>query len=292
MLKRIIPFALLGSFLIASASCNKGGGGFKTTKDGVEYKIVRDEPGTQKAALGDIIEYTMIVKVGDSVLADYRVSNGGKPMMSMLQKMPGSNPKSDPTDVITMLTVGDSVIIRAEIDSMTRQRFTFAKPTDKFEYQFKLVSAKTRTQFEQEEKNKAGEQAKIDDQLLTEYFAKNNIKAEKTASGLYYVISTPGSGANPTPGQTVKVNYTGRTLDGNVFDSNMDPKFQHVEPLEFPIGQGRVIPGWDEGIALLKKGGKGVLYVPSGLAYGAHSPNPNIPDNAILMFDVELVDAK
>jgi FKBP-type peptidyl-prolyl cis-trans isomerase len=136
-------------------------------------------------------------------------------------------------------------------------------------------------------------QTDIDDALLQKYFKDNKITATKTASGLYYVITKKGAGENAKDGQTVSVNYTGKTMDGKAFDSSIDPEFGHVAPYSFPLGQHQVIAGWDEGIALLNKGAKGVLYVPSGMAYGPISPNPSrIPANAIMIFDVELVDAK
>lgn len=291
MLKQIIPIALLGTIVLGTASCKKGGS-FQKTKDGVEYLIAKDAPGTQKPAVGDIIEYHLIATLGDSTLFDSRKMMDNKPLQKQLQEPAAANRKMDPTEVIMMLTAGDSAVIRTELDSNMRQMYAFAKPTDKLEFRISLVSVKTKDQFEKEMQTQTEEQKGIDEKLLTDYFTQNNITAQKTASGLYYVITKEGSGAVPEAGKTVKVNYTGRTIDGNVFDSNLDPKFQHVEPLEFMLGRGQVIPGWDEGIALLKKGSKGVFYIPSGLAYGSQSPNPNIPNNAILIFDVELLDFK
>jgi FKBP-type peptidyl-prolyl cis-trans isomerase len=189
-----------------------------------------------------------------------------------------------------MMSAGDSAVVRVVLDSMARKIYTFAKENDKLEFQFSMVSIKSKEKFEAEMKQKSAAQAGIDDKLITEYLAKNNITAQKTASGLYYVISQAGTGANATAGQTVKVMYTGKLLDGKVFDSNIDPKFQHPEPLEFPLGKGNVIPGWDEGIALLNKGAKATLFVPSPLAYGAQGNQGMIAPNSILIFDVELID--
>ena len=112
---------------------------------------------------------------------------------------------------------------------------------------------------------------------------------EKTASGLYYIVDKDGTGEQVKAGQTISVNYTGKTLDVQTFDSNIDPKFSHTDPLKFPVGQGQVIPGWDEGMMLLKKGSKARLFIPSPLAYGAQSPGPGIPANSVLMFDVEVL---
>lgn len=290
MYKQILPVAAMATILLGAASC-KSNGGFKKTKDGVEYNIVKDEPGTP-AKIGDIIQCHYIIKVGDSVMIDSRKMNNGEPLEMPLQQNPGANKAADPTEVFTMLSAGDSVVIRTEIDSMARKQLTFAKPEDKIEFQFKMVSVKTKEQYEADLKAKSAAQTETDDKILTEYFAKNGITAQKTANGLYYVVTKPGTGANAEAGKTVKVNYTGKTIDGTVFDSNLDPQFQHVEPLEFTLGQRQVIAGWDEGLALLNKGAKATLYIPSPLAYGAQSPNPKIPANGILIFDVELLDIK
>ncbi|QJX47270.1 hypothetical protein HMJ29_10105 [Hymenobacter taeanensis] len=127
-----------------------------------------------------------------------------------------------------------------------------------------------------------------DEEILKSYIAANNLTAQRQASGLYVVMTTPGTGALPTKGQTVSVLYTGTTLDGKVFDSTTN---RNNAPFSFKIGQGEVIRGWDEGIALLNKGAKATLLIPSGLAYGAYGVGPIAP-NTVLRFDVELVDIK
>jgi len=133
-------------------------------------------------------------------------------------------------------------------------------------------------------------QASTDDKLIKEYLAKNHIEALRTSSGMYYKITKPGTGPKPPTGAKVSVNYTGMRLDGVHFDSNTEAQFNHVQPFEFNLGQGGVIKGWDEGIALLNKGAKATLYIPSAMAYGASSPSKLIPENSVLVFDVELVN--
>lgn len=133
------------------------------------------------------------------------------------------------------------------------------------------------------------DQGVVDDKVIQDYLAKTNLKATKTASGLYYVIKNKGLGPNATPGKKVTMNYTGMTLDGSIFDSNTDPKFNHVQPFQFTLGQGMVIKGWDEGVQLLNMGAKATFIIPSGLAYGASGAGQAIPPNTVLMFEVELV---
>jgi FKBP-type peptidyl-prolyl cis-trans isomerase len=108
----------------------------------------------------------------------------------------------------------------------------------------------------------------------------------ETASGLMYFMEKEGDGPKPLASQTVKVHYTGSLLDGTVFDSSRE----RGDPIEFPLGVGRVIPGWDEGVALLSVGGKAKFIIPSQLAYGERGAGGVIPPNATLIFDVELME--
>lgn len=110
----------------------------------------------------------------------------------------------------------------------------------------------------------------------------------KTTSGLDYNETLAGAGAQAKAGDTVRVHYTGKFPDGRVFDSS----YQRGEPIEFVLGAGRVIKGWDEGIALMKVGGKAVLTIPPQLAYGERGAGGVIPPNATLMFEVELVSIR
>lgn len=109
--------------------------------------------------------------------------------------------------------------------------------------------------------------------------------AQKTESGLMYIVHEEGKGPKPAAGQNVKVHYELKLADGMVVDSS----YSRGTPLEIPIGVGRVIPGWDEGIQLLNEGSKATLIVPSDLGYGPSGAGGVIPPNATLIFKVELV---
>jgi peptidylprolyl isomerase len=109
-----------------------------------------------------------------------------------------------------------------------------------------------------------------------------------TESGLKYFDFVVGEGAEPQEGKRVKVDYSGWLSGGKMFDSSL----RRAEPIEFPLGKGRVIKGWDEGIATMKVGGKRQLYVPAELAYGERGRPPVIPPNAELIFEVELVGTR
>lgn len=111
---------------------------------------------------------------------------------------------------------------------------------------------------------------------------------EETESGLRYQIIQKGDGAQATKGSNVSVHYKGMFPDGSVFDSS----YQRNSPIDFPVGMGNVIPGWDEGIQLLKVGDKARFVIPAHLGYGSRGAGGVIPPNATLVFDVELMDVK
>jgi peptidylprolyl isomerase len=109
-----------------------------------------------------------------------------------------------------------------------------------------------------------------------------------TESGLKYYDITPGTGATPKAGQTVVVHYTGWLEDGTQFDSSVDRN----EPFSFVLGQGNVIPGWDEGVSTMKVGGKRQLLIPPALGYGDAGAGGTIPPGATLIFEVELIEVQ
>ncbi|HVY25079.1 MAG TPA: FKBP-type peptidyl-prolyl cis-trans isomerase [Polyangiaceae bacterium] len=115
---------------------------------------------------------------------------------------------------------------------------------------------------------------------------------ETTPSGLKYEDTQPGGGASPQKGQTCVMHYTGwlwvNEAKGSKFDSSVD----RGRPFSFPLGMGRVIKGWDEGVASMKVGGKRTLLIPPGLGYGSAGAGGVIPPNATLLFEVELLELK
>lgn len=292
MIKPIVPIALLSATIFSLNSC-KSDGGFKTTENGVQYKIVKDEKGAT-AKVGDEVEMFMTTRYKDdetdTLLFDTRKLNNNQPIKIPL---PAPAFKGDFVEALMNLSAGDSAVIRIAIDSLKKQPGmqlpTFMKSGKFLEYTVNMLAVKSQEQVMQEQQKHATEQSVKDEQILQDYFKQNNLQPSKTASGLYYIIEQPGSGTNAGKGQLVTVNYTGRTLDGQVFDSNTDPAMGHPEPFTFVAGGGQVIRGWDEGVTLLKKGSKAKLFIPSGLAYGLQSPSPAIPADAILMFDIEVL---
>ena len=129
--------------------------------------------------------------------------------------------------------------------------------------------------------NKTKDYSQIDQDIIQQYIFDNNLNAEATGSGLYYVINNPGIGDTPTIYSNVTVAYTGSLTDGTVFDESSSTG------VTFPLSN--VIQGWQEGIPLFSEGGSGILLIPSALGYGSQAVSA-IPANSVLIFDVSLID--
>ncbi len=121
----------------------------------------------------------------------------------------------------------------------------------------------------------------IDEDIIKQYITDNNLTATATGTGLYYVVDTPGNGAQPSSQSTVTVAYKGYLSNGSVFDESAS------SGISFSLTS--VIQGWQEGIPYFKEGGSGILLIPSALGYGSQATS-GIPANSVLIFEVELID--
>ena len=304
-MKKVSSLLLL--VVVIFSACNLSS--FKKGKDNLEYKIIADGSGPK-------IQYGNFMQIGiatyyntgkkDSLLNDTRVS--GRPIIEMLDSV--STPPAY-FDILKQLRKGDSAVIRILSDSafktMPEQMPPFIKKKHYLLTTIKVINIFTTKDqadscrkavmalAQQKDSINAIAQLAKDDKILADYFAKNNIKAAKAPQGTYVQIITPGSGNNIDTSVVVKVNYTGRTLNGEEFDSNTDPSKGHVEPLNVNMTNDQslgepVIKGWTDGLKLLNKGAKAKFYIPSPLGYGARGGGGPIGPNAILTFDIEVVD--
>ena len=287
MFKQINRFGLLLVAVASLYSCTSKDG-YETDKSGLLYKFYEDKEGTP-AKEGDIITLAMTYKTSkDSVLFDTKKI--GKPLEFIL---PPSSFVGSLEYGLAKLSAGDSASFQVSADSLFEKTFHAKRPdfieeNSKITFNVRMIKVQTKEQFEKSQAEKKEAQKSIDDKLIADYLTANGVKASKTDLGIYYSIVTPGKGANPNTGDTISVHYTGKFLDGKVFDSSANAG----KPLEFPVGFGFVIKGWDEGLKLVKIGEKGILYIPSGLAYGPAGAGGVIPPDAVLIFEVELVKVK
>lgn len=289
---------------IAFSSCQS----FKDGEGGMQYKIIHDE-GKEKIKEGDFISLGVILqREDDSVLvSSYEMDQPNyiaaqKPMYT-----------GDIFTALGMLGEGDSAVFRLNLDTLTSKTGQPRSPEmkgDYIAYTFKinkvipkgdtadsLFNAEIEKYIAQDrEKAKNSESAKVEN-----YIKENKLDVQTTGSGLKYTIEKEGEGAKANVGDTVVVHYTGRFLGGKVFDTSVKEDAQKAgvynqmrepyEPMKIPIGIGAVVPGWDEGLALLPKGSKATLVLPSSLAYGENG-NMGIPPYTPLAFDVEIIDIK
>lgn len=299
--------------VLALAACT---GSFTRTKDGVEYKIISKGEG-KTVGYGNYIQ--MHIKqlynngTKDTVLMDTR------DMMPRIQILDSVNTPLTYYTILSKMKKGDSLVLKILTDSAFKKNmqemppfmkkgkylYTLVKLVNIFETQDQADSANKaervlakpvmyKKQLEEIEKDLASkkQQADKDYKLIQDYLTKNNIKAQKTKWGTYITITSEGTGEKLNTDNIAILNYSGRTLDsGKVFDSNTDPKFQHVEPLEVNLGEfGGIILGFPDALLQMKKGTKATVYIPSVLAYGTSGKGAEIKPNDILIFDMDVTD--
>ena len=290
---------------------------FARLPSGTEYRLFRadatgkyqphnlaptDAPYASRA--GQVLTVFMEFRTGrDSVLmSSRRMQPTAQPVALPPQTTPGGL-----EEALGLLLPGDSAVFRFPADTVFAK--TFRQPVPPFIKRSgntltvlasarelltmeQMVARQKQLQGEMEKKAaqlSVGQTAK-DNAIILAYLKKNHATAKKTAGGTYYIIKKIGTGLPPKKGQTVRVLYRGTVLStGKEFDSTAK---RNNDPFAFTLGVGQVIPGWDQGIAMLTKGSKAVLLIPSPLAYGARGAGADIPPNTVLRFEVELLDFK
>ncbi|MFM7838051.1 MAG: FKBP-type peptidyl-prolyl cis-trans isomerase [Chitinophagaceae bacterium] len=281
------------------AACT--GGGYSKTPSGLAYKIISDKKNPVVKP-GQIIKFTYLQKVHDSVLVN---SDDNGPAYVAIDSATPAN--YNPAEIFSLLRKGDSAVIVIEADTIKNknggQLPPFLKNKDKIFLMIKISEVFATNADADKDRQAATEvimkkmeaeaevQKTKDLVILNEYLKTKNIKAQSAPKGTLVEILQPGSGAAIDSGKYVTVHYTGKTIAGKVFDSSIDSAFGHPgQPYTLMIGGRGAIQGWDDGLRLFRKGGKGRLYIPSALAYGKRGAQPDIQPDENLIFDVEIVD--
>jgi len=280
--------------------CESGVPPIETTAQGTRYQLYPSGNGEQ-AAEGEYAYFHVSLRTeGDSIMGSTR-DNGGEPP-SVQVAAPEVEVPSPIEDVIRLMRVGDSTIIRQNISDIPN------KPPGMEEDTVVLYTVVATEMISEEQfaERKAEEDAKLeaarqlvlareDDrlafaaQVLEDYNAGTLENIQETPSGLKYVIHEKGDGAEAEVNKGVAVQYIGQLVsDGTVFDQS----FGRGEAIRFPLGQRAVIPGWDEGIDLLQVGDQATFFIPSELGYGANGSPGSIPPDSELAFYVELEEVE
>ena len=269
------------TILLGNVACKKGGS-VKSTINGHKYTIIQDETGPN-AKEGDYVYFTYMVRAKDSV-----VFNSAMQAPVIKFKLPKIEKTDDLTksqpilELLINMSKGDSATVSHVIDENVKKQIGIPD-ISQLEYDVKLVDIKTEAEYaadmevEAKERNEkiAASQALVPEieksiKMTIEDFksGKNKDQVITTASGLKYIVHTTGSGEKPEIGKLVSVNYYGSLMDGTRFDDS----WSRGQEFSFPIGQGQVIKGWDEGIALMKVGGKVKLIIPEDWGMGRTVP--------------------
>ncbi len=293
--------------MVTFNACNEP---FKKGENGMEYKVIHDGKG-ETLKPGQFIAFNVTSLISrpngkDSVL-NSSVTDGAPQII----KFDSINIPPQFYKIFLTLKNGDSLCTKTLTDTAFKQQPTamppFMKPGQTLYTTLRVVNiykteaeaekAKTEgmANMEKASKAKAAAQLITDEKVLTDYFAKNNIKATKTPLGAYVEILQAGTGAVLDTNSFAKINYKGTNLEGKMFDTNMDTSKGHMEPLsvnltkDVSLGNG-VIPGMSDALVGLNKGTKAKLYIPSSLGYGARGAGADIAPNTNLIFEVEVLD--
>jgi FKBP-type peptidyl-prolyl cis-trans isomerase len=290
-----LAFAALGL-----ASCN---GGFKKGTGGMLYDIHTDKGGA-KINEGDFVSLNMIIKTdGDSVLMS--TYEQGRP--ALIMPFPKAQSAGDIINGVKLLAEGDSATIKIDIDSIIKKGMRRPPVKGKYlVYEMKVEKVIQKGKMNDTAFNKAittymkaqvDVMKKAEPAKIKKYIDDNKLVGTTSPSGLFYVITKPGTGYKPAVGDSAEVFYTAKFLNGKVFETNekevaqknktFNP-MQQYKAIHVPVGVKGVIAGWDEGLQLLNKGAKATFVIPSKLAYGEQGYQMIQPFTP-LVFEVEMV---
>lgn len=269
---------------------------------GYDYTLHGGGTG-EVAKPGDYVYVHFQQRKGDSVLVKSRDMGEAQPIQIPLEKDTTSQQPNPMLELLSLMKLGDSATLNVIVDTMQMKPPGFEN--EKYLYFDMVVTdIKSQKEFEAEMQKKQEESMKEAQKIMARegeatdlvkgfYANLANAKWQTTPTGLKYSIVKNGSGAKAAAGKMVKVLYYGiLAANGTKFDDS----FSRGQPFEFPLGQSQVIPGWDEGLALLKEGDRAFFFIPAALGYGDRPMgNPEeggIPANSDLIFYVELEEVK
>jgi len=301
---------IIGLMAIVLTAC--GQKEFVTSDTGLEYLMVTQGSG-ERPNDGDFMMLNVSYSDANENVMFSSADRGGALPLNYVDSVFKNNGSLE--EGFKLLGLGDSIILKVQAEKIFKESFRQPLPDTIPSESIITVYMGVQAIYNQEEfqtyrmeqsqkmRAKAAEESNAqvakDAKIIEDYLIENNIEAQSTPEGLYYVITKEGNGEMPALGDKVHVAYTGTLLDGTLFDSSVEADAKaggtyqagrNYVPYAFPLGRGQVIKGWDIGIALLSKGAKATLYIPSGLAYGTRASGAVIAANSVLKFDVELVN--
>lgn len=299
---QIATFVALATLTVASCGPKSDLPGFKKTESGLHYKFLTENKGAQQVQMEDVLDCELVLVFENDTL----YSNEGSTqrlLQATDRQFSGSLEEG-----LVMMHKGDVATFAIDADSLalyhTMPAAYVAGKGQKMYYTIKLNDIVSADALEKESQMFIDEMQELqhkEPQLLAQYIADNNIKAEPNANGLYVIVAKKGAGPKIVMGSNVTFNYTGRLLDGTVFDSNVESVAKEAgiydaqrsyKPKEFTMGQASYVRGLLEGMEGLQKGSKVTLVIPSSLGYGSEGRGERIRPYSTLVFDIDIVNVK
>ena len=288
MMKKITKLMLaLVALMALGTACSKYPG-FKKDESGLYYKFYVENKEAAQPQLDDVVEIIYGFRTQDSVIME-NVQRHNQILESLF-----------PGDIYTALRklhLGDSATFIMNGDTFYHyfmgQPFEFDKKELYFDVKLLNIIPKEEFEKQQAEQMKQYE-AMIEefrlseDSLINDYIKTHSIKVKPTTSGLYLIKNVSGKGNSIVKGSKIKVHYTGKLLDGTIFDSSVE----RGSPIDLVAGQGSVIPGWEEALLLMKEGDHATVLIPSKLAYGSRGAGYTIMPYTPLLFEMEIVEVE
>lgn len=304
-MKSANKFVLPAIIMLIGAGTLLGCKKTETTSDGITYTYIKE--GKDDTKDGDYILYHFEAKTAnDSTF----ISSYSQPLPAYLQKNSNMPTNSGIDEIFLNLRRGDSIVVNASAEKVFGQGMTppFLKAEEEVTISIGVINVIEEELFQdyfndlvadaqQKQAKEAENQLASDVEKIEKYISENNLQANRTESGLFYVIQKEGNGAEVERGNSVSVDYVGYLLDGTVFDTSIEAKAREAnmvrenfeyKPITIDAGTGSVIRGWDEGLMLLREGSEAKFLIPSPLAYGPSQRGEIIKPNSILVFDVKI----
>lgn len=296
----------LATMLVAGAmmlvSC--GGDGFKTTDSGLMYKFEKQNKSAQQVQDGDVLVGEMTITF-DTTQTFSNVGHADR-ILQAQKTFDG-----DLYEGLLMMHVGDKATFAISADTLAKylqanQMPPYYEPGKgmKIYYEISLQDIVTKEELEEEQNNfiaEMKERQQNEPAAIEAYVRDNNITVKPNDKGVYVIVKKKGNGPKVAAGRTVAMNYTGRLLDGTMFDSSVESDAiqgglqqpgRTYEPLTYVVGQMRLIPGWEESVMGMPEGTIMQVVMPSAQGYGPQGAGKDIPPYSPLVFDIEIVSVK
>ena len=293
-MKKIVKTGILASLsalLLVACGPKSEIEGFTRSKTGLHYKFITENNKGEQVKVGDVLFCECVTYLDDKELGS--VSGNPEPLFKVTDDNAFNGCLNEG---LMMMHVGDEAIFAVKADSLSHQGMRMPQAyqsgqNQTIRFKIKLHSVKSEEQMRKEFEAEMESRKNSEKAALEQYIAENGIKQPSTAEGLYIIPIKKGNGPQVEEWKSITVTYTGRFLDGSVFEtSDKNESADAHDPITYTVGEQAMIKGWDIAIKTMRQGDKARVIIPSDYAYGAG--NGSIPPYSTLVFDIEVLSVK